>query len=109
VTNDNHVVCGDMRFAAMAASRCRWWLGDQPLRFDAGGVRGVVDPGASHLLVRGVDMQGALATPAAAARGISVCGTGPGQTPFTIGAGAYELQRLQRELHGFLRCDGRFR
>ncbi|MCC7502227.1 MAG: hypothetical protein IT229_06840, partial [Flavobacteriales bacterium] len=90
VTNSNHVVCGDLRFTGNGRkSLLAGGSVIEALRsFDAGGVRGVVDPGASHLLGRGVDMPwGALATrPAAAARGISVCGTGPGQTPFTINA-----------------------
>lgn len=90
VTNGNHIVTGDLRFGGNG--RKLVLAGGSAIEvsgvLDEGGVRGVVDPGSSHLLVQGVDTDwGALALrPAEALRGISVCGTGAGQTPFTINA-----------------------
>ncbi len=90
VTNGNHVVAGDLRFTG--GGRKSLMAGGSVIEasrsFDAGGVRDAVEPGSSHLLVRGVETPwGTLAVrPADDFRGISVCGTGPGQTPFTINA-----------------------
>ena len=105
VTNGNHVVCGDLRFTG--AGRKSLLAGGSVVEaqrsLDAGSVRSAVVPGSSHLLVRGAPMAwGALAAAAAEAeRGISVCGTGPGQTPFTINA------QVLTNYNGYnVRCTG---
>ena len=90
VTNGNHVVCGDLRFAGNG--RKSLLAGNSVIEvkrsFEPGTTRGAVDPGSSNLLVRDVPTPwGGLATrPPDLARGISSCGNGPGQTPFTINA-----------------------
>ncbi|MCB9168957.1 MAG: gliding motility-associated C-terminal domain-containing protein [Flavobacteriales bacterium] len=104
VTNGNHVVCGDIRVHGGDAQMV---AGNSVIDV-AGGIladpeRPFVDPGSSSLFVKGQAKDwGTFATLSrSAARGITVCGTGAGQTPFTIDA------QLLSSYNGFgVSCHG---
>ncbi|MCB9167256.1 MAG: gliding motility-associated C-terminal domain-containing protein [Flavobacteriales bacterium] len=105
VTNGNHIRCGSFR--SEGSGQRHLVAGNSVLEITSAlrtdGAEPFVDPGSSSLFVQGRRTDwGALANaPRTAARGITVCGTGAGQTPFTIDA------QLLSSYNGFgVSCHG---